>query len=481
MPFTYIAAVFAHGVYIACLCYLLLLAVMFVALLIAAAGENRKRAAEARLDDFSLVRTSPFTIPVSVIAPAFNEDVCISSSVRSLLALDYPEYEVIVVNDGSTDGTLERLNADFDLEPSPTLYRRTFDTAGIRAIYRGRRDPRLTVIDKAKGGKSDALNAGVNIARFRYICCVDADTVYDADAMLRGMRLIMPDPGTVVGVTSHVTLSSRPERAASGHTRVRVDRHPLVAFQLLDYLRAFVGTRAAWSRSNYMLCAVGAFAIWRRDVVLDLGGFSSAFTCEDIEFTFRVHQHFRAARLPYRILALSEPVGVTEAPTSVRALVSQRARWQRVIAETVWHYRRMLLNPRYGTVGFLGMPYYVAAEVLAPVFQTLAVLTIPVAALAGVLRLTDVLAMLGMVALGNGVLTSVAIVVQDRCFRNFSPRDVAYLLALAPCDLFLYRPIIFWAQCKGTIDFMLGDREWYKFERNPRSVTVQSALSHTGG
>jgi poly-beta-1,6-N-acetyl-D-glucosamine synthase len=378
---------------------------------------------------------------------------------------------VIVVNDGSTDGTLRRLTQDFELEPTTSLYRRVLDSKEIRQIYRSRLNPRLIVIDKVNGGKADALNAGANFARYRYVCCVDSDTVYYPDAMLKGMRLVMPDPSKVVGVTSHVTLHGRPEhitRDAQG--RVRIDRNPLVTYQLLDYLRAFVWARAAWSYRNYMLCSVGAFSIWRRDVLLDLGGFATNFTCEDIEFTFRVHEHFRRLGVPYQVHALAEPVGVTEGPTSIKPLVSQRARWQRVIAETVWHYRRMLCNPRYGTVGFLGMPYYLVGEVLAPVFQVLAVLLIPVAAYAGVLRPLECLQMLLIVALGSAAFTCAAVLLQDRYMRTYTAGDLAYLVFLAPFDLFVYRPLIFWAQCKGTIDFLRGDRRWNKFERNARTV-----------
>jgi cellulose synthase/poly-beta-1,6-N-acetylglucosamine synthase-like glycosyltransferase len=469
MPVASLLPIVTWGGYVACLIYLTVLTVIFVALARMAVRENRDRARDAAVEDFSIVRSSPFTIPVSIIAPAFNEEVCITASIESLLALDYPEYEVIVVNDGSTDGTMRRLTEAFDLEPSAALYRRVIDAAEIRQIYRSRLDPRLTVVDKVNAGKADALNAGTNLARYRYICCVDSDTVYHSDALLKGMRLVMPDPATVVGVTSHVTLHSRPEQAVrDDQGRTRLDRHPLVVFQLLDYLRAFIWARAAWSRWNYMLCSVGAFAIWRRDVVVDLGGFSPRFTCEDIEFTFRVHEHFRRLRLPYRIQALPDPVGITEGPTSIRALVSQRARWQRVIAETVWHYRRMLCNPRYGTVGFVGMPYYVLAEVLAPVFQVLAVLIVPLAAYSGLLRPLECLQMLLIVALGSAAFTCAAVLVQDRYSRTFAAGDLAYLLLLAPADLFLYRPFIFWAQCKGTIDFLLGDRRWNKFERNRR-------------
>jgi cellulose synthase/poly-beta-1,6-N-acetylglucosamine synthase-like glycosyltransferase len=217
-----------------------------------------------------------------------------------------------------------------------------------------------------------------------------------------------------------------------------------------------------------MLCTVGAFAIWRRDVVLELGGFSSAFTCEDIEFTFRVHEHFRSAGKPYRIHSLPDTIGVTEGPNTVARLVSQRARWQRVIVETVWHYRRMLCNPRYGTVGLIGMPYYVLGEVLAPLFQMLALATIPLAAASGLLRWDELLRFIAILAFGSAIFTNAAILLQDRNLRTFAAADLPYLILLGPLDLLIYRPIIFFAQFKGLIDFLRGDRTWHKFARNRR-------------
>jgi poly-beta-1,6-N-acetyl-D-glucosamine synthase len=455
--------------FVACAIYLLAMAMLFAGTLLAAIRENRLRARESRVEDLDTLRVSPFSIPVSVIAPAFNEESCVVPAVQSLLALDYPEFEVIVVNDGSTDATLARLRAAFDLEPTGTFYRHRLPSGDIRQIYRSRRVPRLLVVDKVNGGKADALNCGLNLARYRYVCCVDGDTVYYPDALLKGMRLAMADPATVVGVTSQVEVSSHPERMAPARDSRRHDRHPLVVYQMFDYLRAFVGTRLAWSRGNYMLCSVGAFAIWRRDVVLDLGGFSRRFTCEDIEFTFRVHEHFRAAGEPYRILALPDPVGVTEAPTGVRGLVAQRARWQRVITETVWHYRHMLFGRRYGTVGWIGMPHYVLGEVLSPVFQLLAVLLVPIAVAAGLMHWAEFAYIVAIIALGAGVFTVAALFVQERNLRPFATRELPYLLLLAPLELFLYRPIIAFAQWQGMVGFLRGHRGWDKFARNARA------------
>ena len=331
-----------------CFLYLLSNYVLFAILAVVGAIESALRHLQARAEDFESMSLSRFTIPVSVIVPAFNEAAIITSSVESLLALDYPEFEVIVVNDGSDDETLERLKQDFELELRHVFYRRIFPTQPIRGVYRSRTEPRICVVDKVNAGKADALNCGVNFARYRYLCCVDADAIFEPDALLQTMRLIVKDPATIVGLTSTIAVSSRPSawhRAEAGAHRK--DRGVFSSFQHFDYARSFLNNRLAWSRFRFMLCSIGVFAIWRRDVIVELDGFSPEFTCEDIEMTFRVHEHFMRKKRRYEILCTPEIVAVTEAPERISSLIHQRARWQRVIIETLWHYRSMLLRPRY--------------------------------------------------------------------------------------------------------------------------------------
>lgn len=453
-----------------CLGYLGLVYLSYVALALVGLAENSLRRRETAAEDFGSLATSRFTIPVSVILAAYNEESAISATVRSLLDLDYPELEVIVVNDGSTDGTLDRLRADFALVPRETFSRRVVDTEPVRALYRSATRPGLVVVDKANGGKADALNAGLNLARYRYVCGVDADTVFARDALLKGMRLVMQDPARVIGVTSHLTIALDPEETmAQPAGRRRIPAHNLVAYQHLDYLRAFFNNRLAWSRLDFMLCAVGAFQIWRRDVLEEVGGYARGFTCEDIELTFRVHERYLRSDRPYKILSLPDNVGTTEGPDSVRKLVSQRERWQRVIDESVWHYRRMLFNPRYRSVGLLGMPFYLFSEVLAPVFELVAAATLVAAASLGALDWTVFALALGVIAFANGTLTAIAILADDLQSRLYRPRDLVRLLLLAPLDLLVYRPIVVWARLKGSWRFLRRDKGWYKFERNARA------------
>ena len=456
-----------------CLGYLLLLNVMYVILAAVSALESGVRRRESRTQDYETLASSRFTIPVSVIVPAFDEESGIVAAVKSLLELDYPEFEVIVVNDGSGDATLERLNDAFELEPFETFVRAVFPSAAIRSVYRSVVHENLVVVDKENGGKADAMNAGFNAARYRYVCGIDADMVIERDALLKGMRLVVQDPARVVGVASQLGLAVDPGRAMTAPRGVRpVERRPFFAYQHLDFLRAFLTNRLAWSRLGFMLCASGGFHIWRRDLLEEIGGYSQGFTCEDIELTFRAHEHLLREGRDYAVLSLPDNIGTTEAPDTTRKLVSQRERWQRVIDETVWHYRRMWFNPRYRSVGLLGLPFYLVTEVFAPVVEVLALVSLPLAFVLGVFDLASFLLVVGSVAFLTAALTACAILLDDVHSRMYRPRDLAWLLLLAPFDLVLYRPVIFWARFKGSWGYLRGDKSWQRFERNVRSESA---------
>ena len=453
----------------ACFVYLVLTYLLFGAQLVVAALENIRRYREERVEDYRLLASSRFTIPVSVIMPAYNEAAVIVGGVRSALDFDYFEHEVIVINDGSRDDTMAVLTEAFDLHPHQVFYRRTLPTEQVRRIYRSASHPRLLVVDKANGGKADALNMGVNLSRYRYVCCLDGDTIYERDALLKGMRLAVADPGRIVGVTSVLAVGQHPERLGSVRDDARrIGRSLLVNFQHIDYQRSFLNNRSAWSRLDFMLCAIGAFMIWRRDMLVEMNGFSRDFTCEDIEMTFRVYEKMLREGRPCKVLALPDTLATTEGPSSLWALVSQRARWQRVILETVWHYRRMLLNPRYKAVGLLGMPFYVLTEVLAPVFEITAAVTLVLAMVFGRFDFAQFLFFLAALSMLNASFTVAALVIQDRMTREVHWRDLVHLVLISPLEMIAYRPWLTYARIKGTLDYFRGQKGWNKFERNRR-------------
>ena len=455
---------------IVCFAYLLLVNVVAIAFLVLGAIENAVRRHEEASTDYGMLGSSRFTIPVSVIVAAYNEEAVIQSSVTSLLGFDYPEFEVIVVNDGSSDATLERMQEAFDLIPYEVFVRHIFPAEPVRGIYRSAHHPNLVVVDKENGGKADAWNAALNVAKYRYVCGVDADTVFDKKALLKVMRYPMNDPARVVGVTSQIATANEPEKIlALPPGRRRVDGGVLGLYQHLDFLRAFLNNRLAWSRFGFMMCSPGGFQIWRRDVLEEVGGYARDFTCEDIELTFRIHDRFRREGRDYHIACLPDSVGVTEGPDDVRKLVSQRERWQRVINETVIHYRRMWFNPRYGSVGMVGAPFYLLTEVLSPVVELVALGSLALAVALGLFDVDVFLVVVAAMAFLNAALTAGAILLDDVQSRLYRVRDLVRLLAMAPLDIVLYRPIIAWARFKGSWRYLRGDKAWHKFERNVRA------------
>jgi poly-beta-1,6-N-acetyl-D-glucosamine synthase len=454
---------------LACAAYLCVVYGAYLALMVVGFVENHRRRQEEVVEDFHALGTSRFVPPVSVLLPAYNEAGGLPQAVRSLLALDYAEHEVIVVNDGSTDDTMERLVAVLQLVPVDARPRGVVETEPIRAYYRSRLDSRLLVIDKVNGGKADALNAALDHCRYRYVCGVDADMVFARDALSRAMRVITRDPANVVGLTSFVEIAQDPSRAlVDGVNWTIPDSRPLIAYQALDYLRAFYNNRIAWSRLDFMLCAVGAFQVWRRDLLEELGGWSREFTCEDIELTFRVHEALRDRGRPYRVVCIPDRVGVTEGPDTIAKLVAQRERWQRVVLETWWAYRHMFLDRRYGTVGMLGMPFYLFSEILAPVFEVLAVATLLAGAAAGLVDWWQFAMVTLLITTLNSAFSTGALLMVDLRSRVYRGRGILRLLALMPLELVVYRPIMGWARVKGTWRFLRGDRSWHKFERNVR-------------
>jgi poly-beta-1,6-N-acetyl-D-glucosamine synthase len=460
-----------------CLAYMLGLFAISALLLIVSGLDNAIRSRETLAEDFGALGRSPFAPPVSVLVPAYNEEGMVLIAVQSVLAFDYPEFEVIIVDDGSTDRTFEVLERELDLEPFGYYERRIVECAPVTGVYRSRTHEHVKVIRKEnQGTKADAANCGLNYARNRYVLLLDGDTLYEPDALLNCMRLAASDPKHVIGITGHIAVASQPEKAigARAEDRELIDATLLSNFQHLEYLRSFLNTRLGWSRLGFMMCVSGAFGLWRRDIVEDVGGWSTEFSCEDIELTFRVHEHMRRTGRPYRILSIPEMVARTEAPGRVGALVSQRARWQRVVLETFWSYRRMILNPRYGFVGLVGVPLMLLSEGLGLFFEVLGLATLVAGIAMGIFSWEVYLVFFASMAFGLAVLTSAAVLLEDISTRAYRLRHIVRLLALGPLELLVYRPILMWARYRGTVGFLRSEKGWDKFDRNERAEPAQS-------
>jgi cellulose synthase/poly-beta-1,6-N-acetylglucosamine synthase-like glycosyltransferase len=306
--------------------------------------------------------------PVSILVPAYNEEVSIVGSIRSLLALQFPEFEVIVVSDGSEDDTVGRLVEAFALAEQPFATRHDLPTAPVHRTFRSLTHPNLVVVEKENGGKADSLNAGLNLARYPLIAGVDADSLLDGEAILRATRLFVEDEtliavgGTVRPLNGAVIRDGRVDE-------VTMPKKWLERFQILEYAHAFFTGRAGWSHFRSLLIISGAFGLFRRTAVLEAGGFLVGTVAEDMELVVRLHKHFHKKRQRYNIRFTPDPICWSEVPSDLGTLRRQRNRWHRGLWETLWRHKDMLLNPRYGRLGMIAVPYFWLFEAIAPVVE----------------------------------------------------------------------------------------------------------------
>jgi cellulose synthase/poly-beta-1,6-N-acetylglucosamine synthase-like glycosyltransferase len=385
---------------------------------------------------------SPFTPGITVILPAFNESAGIVESVYSLLALRYPSYEVVVVNDGSTDDTMERLTTAFDLIPAHRAVRTAITTQPINASYVSRRSPTVWVLDKGNGGKADALNAGIATAHHPYVCCLDADALIETDALLRVAAPILDDPEHVVATGGIVRIANGSTIDHGRVTGVKLPSNPLAVLQVLEYFRAFLIGRVGWTRLNALLIISGAFGLFQREAVEEVGGYATDTVGEDMELVVRLHRHYRARGLPYRIEFVADPVCWTEVPEDIGSLSRQRRRWHRGLGQTLWRHRDATFNPRYGAFGMLAMPYFVFLEFLGPVVETIGTALTIVAFLVGDLSGASFVAFLVLAFLVAILLSMAALALEEFNFRRHQrTRDIVSLVFYTLLENLGYRQL----------------------------------------
>ena len=410
---------------------------------------------------------SPLTLPLSAIVPSFNEQDSVANAVYALLNSELPELEIIVVDDGSTDQTVARITEQFEMAAAPYTHPQPLHTSRVTALYNSRVHPNLWLLCKENGGKADAVNAGVNLARFRYVLVTDADSVFEPGALRGAVTALGFNASTHVGVGGMVRVRNGMTVENGRITDFRLPRSLLGQFQVVEYMGAMTGSRAGWNAINGVPVLSGAFSIWRRDVILTLGGMSLTTTHEDIEFTMRVHEHFRRQREPYFITTLPDAVVWTEGPHRWRDLYQQRKRWQRVVLECVWRYRRMIANPRYGEVGTITMPYMLVFEALGPFIELAAFALAVMLYLQGHIA-PHILALYLIAAASLVAVTRIAAVaVEGALYSRFPPTAMLRLAFIALAELFLYRPVILMARLMAFPEFLTGRKTWERVKRQP--------------
>lgn len=417
--------------------------------------------------EIDVLSKSPLLPSVSVLAPAYNEVATIRHSVRSMLRLRHPRHEVILINDGSADNTLKELIDEFRLYRSSRIPWGSIPTAQVRAVYESRDPIPLLVIDKENGGKADALNCGINYARHDLFAAVDADSILEKDALLHLSRPFLENPAETMAAGGIIRVANGCAVSGGAVLAPRVPKNLLARFQIVEYLRAFLAARVAMSHANTLLIISGAFGLFRRSVVAEMGGYRLDTVGEDMELVVRLHHFRRQRRLPCRIVFLPDSVCWTEVPETRRILRRQRVRWQRGCFESILFHKRMAANPRFGAVGLLGLPYFILCEVLGPFVE----LTGYLATFTGLLFawLSGGGALLFFaVSILFGLLMSVSSVLleENTICKYPDPRDLLRLLLAAILENLGYRQLNLLWRVEAILQVLLKKkRSWGQMER----------------
>lgn len=384
---------------------------------------------------------SGFETPITLLVPAYNEQETISASIRSLLQLSYPQYEILIVNDGSIDDTLVVLQREFSLVPFPETYRARLQTKPVRGIYHSTVFPNLRVIDKENGGKADSLNAGINVSRYPLFCAVDADSVLQRDSLERVAKPFLEDP-SVIACGGSIRIANGCQISGGFLEKVDLPRSFLARVQIVEYLRAFLFGRMGWSPLNAMLIISGAFGLFKKDAVVDAGGYRTDTIGEDMELVVRLHRRYRLAGKPYKIVFVPDPICWTEAPEDMKTLRTQRIRWQRGLAESLSMNLGLLFHPKGGTVGWLAFPFMVLFEWLGPLLEVTGYLFMFLLFYFNMISIYAFWAFL-FAAIGFGLLLSMSALMLEEMSFHIYPRSrhLFWLMVAAFVENFGYRQI----------------------------------------
>ncbi|MHA6316310.1 glycosyltransferase family 2 protein [Altererythrobacter sp. CAU 1778] len=398
---------------------------------------------------------------ISVLAPAFNEELNIVESTRSLMALQYPDFEVVVINDGSKDATLQRLIEEFSLVRVERFVDTIVRHAPVRGFYASPHYPRLLVVDKENGGKSDALNAGINCCRTSLFCAIDADSILEPDALLRVVRPFIDDPHLTIAAGGTIRIANGCKVDSGRISEINLPRNFLALVQIVEYLRAFLMARLGLGKMQALTVISGAFGLFRRRTVVEVGGYSHGTVGEDMELVIKLHRLMRDRGQEYRIDFIAEPVCWTECPDSLKILSRQRARWQRGSLECFAKHRDMLFNPKYGRIGFVGFGQILLVDVLGPLVEMTGYFLIPLLWALGLLALPWLLAFLA-VTFTFGIFLSVAtLVLEEIQLRRFPKiRELLLLASVAVLENFGYRQMSNLWRIQGWWQFLRKQEGW---------------------
>lgn len=404
-------------------------------------------------------------IPISIIVPAYNEEKTIVDNIKSLLALNYYEYEIIIVNDGSNDSTKEKIIKEFNMKKVNQPILQSLPTNEVVGIYRNSQYERLIFVDKLNGGKADALNAGINVSVYPIFACIDADSILENDALIKLTMVFVENP-EVVAVGGIVRVANGSIIKDGKLIEMNIPKSKIARFQIVEYLRAFLTGRTSFSKLNSILIISGAFGAFNKRVVIDCGGYKVNTIGEDMDIIVRLHRTLKDRNKKYKIQFLADPICWTQAPESLKDLRSQRRRWQIGLFDTLINYKRMSFNPRYGSIGMVTLPYYWMFELIGPIIEALGYIFIPLAYLFGLLEFRSFIIFYVIAFLLGTTLSMGSILLEQTTFRKYrSLKETMVLVLFGVLENLGYRQLTVLFRVEGIFNFRKGRHSWGAMNR----------------
>ncbi|RCU43041.1 glycosyltransferase [Chryseobacterium lacus] len=406
---------------------------------------------------------------ISIVAPAYNEGVVIIESINSLLSINYNNFEVIVVNDGSSDNTMELLINAYQLEVTDRPLTSAIPSKKIKAVYKSSNPAfsKLLVIDKENGKKADAINAGINVSNMPYVVCIDVDCIMDKDVLLKLAKPFLEQHSKrIIATGGVVRIANSCVIKAGKLIKVNAPDNLVARAQVLEYLRAFLLGRMAWAKLDGLLLISGAFGMFDREIVVKAGGYDTNTVGEDMELVVRMRRYMIDNKLEYDVKYIPDPLCWTEAPESYEVLRKQRSRWTRGTMETLWIHKKILLNPKYKVIGMVSYPYWLLYEYLAPLLEFAGILMSVLFVSLGILEWKFFLLLFAMVYAFSVMFSMMAIYTEEATFRRYTTfRDLNKLVAIAFLEPLFFHPFTVYAALKGNWEKMKGQKGWGEMSR----------------
>lgn len=438
--------------------------VFYLLTTVLSALEMRDHLRKNKFADYKDIITSPLAPSISIIAPAYNEASTVVQNVKSLLSLHYGKFEVILVNDGSKDDSINKLIENFQLVKTEYAYNEAITAKPVRGVYKSSNSSysKLTVVDKENGGKADALNVGINISLNEIIACIDVDCILSSDSLTRMMRPFMEETNRqVIAVGGVIGVANNCDVKDGTVTQYRVPETLLGRFQVIEYFRSFLMGRMAWTRVNGLMLISGAFGFFKRDLVMKVGGYFPKIVGEDMELMVRMRRYMEENKLPYKVGFIPDPLCWTEVPESEQILSRQRNRWMRGTIETLQLHQKIRLNPEYGIMGMVSYPFWAIFEKMAPIFEVLGVIYTIAMIITGDISALYFIGLFIVIYFFSIMISSFSILYEEIAYNNYkSSKDLNKLIKTILIEPFVIHPKLMWWGLKGHWDFIKGKGGW---------------------